>query len=75
MIGDGYSIYKTSKIIFNDPQYSDIKFVFEKEVVYAHWAVLLIECPKLWNLGNRNNNGFEVSVVMEDVDVSDFKEF
>lgn len=46
--------YKSTAIQFNDPKYSDVKFVFKKEAttktIYSHRTVLLIECPVLLRL-------------------------
>lgn len=67
--------YKSAKIVFNDPKYSDIKFVIEKETVYGHRTVLLIECPKLYDLGRAYNWFGDVSVVMDGITVTAFWEF
>lgn len=75
--------YKSSKIIFNDPTYSDIKFTFPhlktEEIVYGHVTVLSIECPKLIP----KRKGFfvskpklgEISVAIDDVSLEAFTEF
>lgn len=70
-----YLCYKTSKIIFNDPEYSDTKFLFEEEMVYGHRTVLLIECPKLVYFIESGRHFGGECFVMENVNVVVFKEF
>lgn len=64
-----------AKIIFNDSENCDVKFVFpdHMEIIHAHSNILCLECPKLYELIRGNIYG-ACSVVIKNTSTEAFLE-